>query len=50
MITVTAQGEDVETVQVRLEQPKTSRTQANLIMELPSTGGWSLSASGRTGP
>ena len=40
LITVTAQGEDLETIQVCLKQPKTSRTQPNQIVELPATSGW----------
>ena len=39
LITMKAQGEDVETIQIRLKQPKTARTQPTQIVELPATGG-----------
>ena len=37
---VKTQGEAVETIQLRLKQPKTSRTNPVQVVELPATGGW----------
>ena len=38
LITMNAQGEDVETIQIRLKQPKTVRTQPTKIVDLPAAG------------
>ena len=40
MVTVQAQGEKVETLRIKLKQPKTSRSQPTQIVELQTTGGW----------
>ena len=40
LVTVQAQGEDVETIRIKLKQPKTSRSQPTQIVELQATGGW----------
>jgi hypothetical protein len=40
MVTVQAQGEDVETIRIKLKQPKTSKSQLTQIVVLLATGGW----------
>ena len=40
LVTVQAQGEDMEMIRIKLKQPKTSRLQLTQIVVLPATGGW----------
>ena len=40
LVTVQTRGEAVETIRIKLKQPKTAWSQPTQIVELPTIGGW----------